>query len=254
MSTEEQNGGSFMSELKRYYRGLIMALKGVRTNFKPVVRKILKEYGDKQITSLSVVRTPLKSVYQFFVKEANKRADLRDISHDQLFHLFLVVSVGDGNEWVIEKNENINIKKYSPKELDERRHIENVEEDLSMNILLGRTLEKVGVERFYHYDAFDTNCQRFVMDVLESNNINVSDDLREFIMQNVSNMVPSWIERVVQIATDIANRGETIIEGEGKKKKIYKRRTTKRKTTMAHKKAPTDKIMRQYIQEIVGSY
>lgn len=250
MNMEEQNGGSFMSELKRYYRGLIMALKGVRTNFKPAVRKILKEYGDKQITSLSVVRTPLKSVYQFFVREANKTADLRDVSHDTLFHLFLVVSVGDGNEWVIEKNENINIKKYSPKELDERRHIENVDEDLSMNILLGRTLEKVGVERFYHYDAFNTNCQRFVMDVLESNNINVSDDLREFIMQNVSNIVPSWIERVVQIATDIANRGETIIEGEGKKK----RNQRPNKKHINRKRAPSNKAVRQYVQEIVGNY
>lgn len=209
----DEEGGNIFSELMRYYKGIIMALKGVRSNFKPVVREILKNVGDKQIKTLMIVRTPLTEVLQFFVRRINKEA--RNLNHDKLFHLFIIAILNDGQKYTIEKNENINIKKYEYNKLDDYRQIPFNNKDLTINILLGKTLEKIGKEKFFRYDAFNENCQRFVLDVLTSNNINVQNDLKKFIIQDVHNIVPSWIERVIKTATDIINRSETIIEGEG---------------------------------------
>lgn len=214
------DGGSLWSEIQRHYRGIVMAMKGTRTNLKPVVRNILKNIGDKRIASLKVVRTPITKMYSFFVKKINKKLNFNGVSHDKLFHLYLVASYEDDDEYVVEKNQNINIRKYVYHEIDESMTIGSLSEPLTLNIMLGKTIEEMGKDRVLHYDAFGNNCQRFVLDMLEVNNIEVSDELREFILQDVSNIVPSWIERVVQIATDIVNRTETAIEGEGVMKKV----------------------------------
>jgi hypothetical protein len=211
----EVNGGSFLGEIKKYYQRFLLALKGTRTNLKPSVRELLKKIGDIQIISLDIIRTPLKAGVKMLLDTFNKLGNLRDISHDKLFHLFIVITLDNGEKYVLEKNEDINIKKYEPSQLDEGMHIENINKELTINILLGKTLEKVGEKRFYHYDAFSTNCQVFVLDVLKSNNIPFSEHLYHFILQNVSAMVPPWAEKVSSFFTDLANRGKIILQGEG---------------------------------------
>jgi len=137
------------------------------------------------------------------------------VVHDQLFHLFVIVSV-DGSLFIIEKNEDINVQPY---EYDDNDDIfpDPFERPESITIIeiLYNTKEFMGDEAFFTYDAFSWNCQNFVMSLLEGNGIHVSDEARSFILQDVSELAPMWAQRLAHGITSFYNRLKLAIAGEG---------------------------------------
>jgi hypothetical protein len=132
-----------------------------------------------------------------------------------LFHLYFVASVS-GAEVVLEKNDDINAALYHPHELDESIVIPTPA-GCTLNGLLTTAIEKVSAERLFHYDAFTTNCQRFVMDVIDANRLQASPAARAFILQDVSQLAKPWQKKITAFFTSLSNRGKMAIEGEGRK-------------------------------------
>ena len=208
--------GDVWKEVKRRINGVKMAIKGVRTNLKPSVRKIL-EHEDGVIQEMNVCRQPINSKIKKLLYWVNTIGSHR-MSHDELFHLFLIVRLDNGKVFVMEKNEDINIKPFKPDELDECQPVE-LNQKISMAEVLLVTREKVGDRRFYLYDAFNENgggnCQTFVMDMLTSIGIDVSPELKSFILQKVDKLIPEWSKRITSFITSLYNRGKTFVFGEG---------------------------------------
>lgn len=217
---EEYDGAGFFgdvwSEVKRRLNGVKMAIKGVRTNLKPSVRKIL-EKNDGVITEMYACRRPLSSKFKQLIHWVGSLGQSSQ-AHDDLFHLFLVVKLDNGHTYVMEKNEDINIKPYEPNDLDECIPIP-LNQSITMAEALLVTRERVGDKRFYLYDAFNGrgggNCQSFVMDVLTSIGIDVSPSVKDFILQDVSTLVPEWSQKLASFFTSLYNRGKTFVVGEG---------------------------------------
>jgi len=135
------------------------------------------------------------------------------VAHDQLFHLFFVANLGTANI-VLEKNEDINLGHYTPSQLDEAVTIPTPSGYTLMK-LLGTAIERVPASRLFHYDAFSTNCQRFVIDVIDANRLPISAATRSFILQDVGQLARPWQKKLTSFFTSLANRGKMAIQGEG---------------------------------------
>jgi hypothetical protein len=195
--------------------GILMAIRGTRTNLAPAVRKQLEQFGGVEITGMSVVRHVIQAYVSKFIKIANKISKYAPkIIHDKLFHLFLVCKLANGMSIRLEKNEMIGLRPYIPETGDESVIILNVPRGLTLNSLIQGAIKSVGPERVFHYDAFTNNCQRFVLDVLEDA-LPISQTVRDFIMQDVSELAPHWVKRLGHFFTDLFNRMKTIVQGKG---------------------------------------
>lgn len=202
-------GSGVVSEIGRHFAGMQDALRGNRMNYKPRVRALLEKIGNAPISRLAIVRRPLS-----ILRVVNAYRSMTKRAHDALFHLF-VVAVIKGAAYVIEKNEDINVVFYKPLRLDEVRQVPiDSSSELTLSGMLDTTLQRVGAQRMFNYDAFSYNCQRFVMDLLSSNHIDASG-YESFVMQDVADLVPSWGKKLIYFITSLANRGKMFIEGRG---------------------------------------
>jgi hypothetical protein len=213
-----KSGAGIIDEIGRYIRGIKMAIKGTRTNLKPSVRKFLEKHGDVEIAKIDVARRPLAQLLNDLVGAMQNigGAQLAVSPHDKLFHLFFIMTFDDGTIARVEKNEDINITTYTPDPKDEVLDVP-IKRGLTLNQMIANTIKKVGERRFYHYDAYDTNCQKWVDDMLTSNGLS-NTKIKSFVLQDVSKLVPKWGQKLTQFTTDLKNRLNTVIQGEGKTK------------------------------------
>jgi hypothetical protein len=208
------------NELIRHLKGITRAIYDIRLNIKPESRKIIKKYGDIPIIEMYVSRRPITSKYRTLLDYANKLSGHEPVPHDKLFHLFFIFVLEDNTKIIMEKNEDININYYDPSQIDETKKI-NIRYSPTINELFYNTIKKYGERRVFEYDPFSWNCQRFVMDVLESNNIHVTPTERKFILQKVKDIAPKWAQKLGKLSANIYNRLKMAIYGYGEYPKNY---------------------------------
>lgn len=214
---DDTTGEGLVTEIGRYARGVWMALKGNRTNFNPKARMVLNRYGTASIVKLEVCRRPLRDAFTNILRIVQNKEQQK--MHDQLFHLLIVAHIVTGHvphieKIKIEKNENINITAFNPTQSDDMHEVKGFVSGFCINEMLNNALSRTPSSRIFDYDATSTNCQLFVHDVLKANNL-LTPSLDTFVMQDVSKILPTWSKKLARVFTDIANRGKTIVEGEG---------------------------------------
>jgi|SRR5208283_3190947 len=210
-----------MDEFKSRLEGLQKAFEGIRMNFKPSMRKFLKNIGNTPIYKISICRRPLSSKFSTIINVINtltaSLTKFKPKTHDQLFHLFLILELIDNKKIILEKNEDLHIEYYNKSNVDEVIDLTSYDpkQNKTINELLNKVIEVYGKERIFEYNAFTTNCQRFVIDILKANNIYIDDNIHNFILQDVKNLVSSWADRLVYKITSFYNRFKMIIQGYG---------------------------------------
>ena len=70
--------------------------------------KVLKANGDKKITGITIMRTPIEA--SALLKVAH--ISLEDKPYDKLFHLYMVLTMENGKVLALEKNEVIKLSVY----------------------------------------------------------------------------------------------------------------------------------------------
>lgn len=184
--------------------------------------KFLKSKGDLTIDHMKIRRTPIMGAINkaLNIISLGKWEDAKDkYNYDKFFHLSLVVTLSDGKSFVIEKNATPNIGGSVPRPTDETevKEVPLNGEHLNCNMLVERTIKAIGSDRFLTYDAFDTNCQRFVLDILQSNDLSNSD-VESFVLQPVSDLVeelPGYIQKVAKESTDTASMLDRAVQALG---------------------------------------
>ena len=86
--------------------------KGVRLDFPPNERAILKNYGHNDIVQITVCRAPIHKMIDktLNILSLGKWESLkRDSDYDRMFHLYMVIKLGNGHMIRLEKNQVINI-------------------------------------------------------------------------------------------------------------------------------------------------
>lgn len=163
------------------------------------------------VLNITVCRKPINSVFQKVMNvlslgKVNER--LEKEKYDALFHLYAVFSLGNGETWLIEKNERVTVNRGNRNNTDcEPTLFLNDGKDIKTYI---ENLEKLGVANIYEYNSTTSNCQDFIKKLLNSNGIGAYD---KFILQNVANILPDVVKNFSKLLTDVAAVGNVIING-----------------------------------------
>ena len=190
--------------------GLLSVLKPRSDRYNNLSRKTLKQFGDKAIKSLTLVRTPIPSMLNKalnFVSLGKWNNERRKYGFDTLYHLALLVSIEGGKSLVVEKNEVINIStSYRIKSTTEQLTLPLPTTDTTLNTVLDITRKRMGDKKYFLYDAFNNNCQVYIKNVLESMDL-YSSEAKNFLFQNVEEMaknIPSYVKKFAHLTTSAA--------------------------------------------------
>lgn len=201
-------------EGKKYVKAIIYK----RNDYPPKVRDILEKVGDKVIKSITIKRTPVSGLITgaldvFSLGKFGKR--MRK-SFDELFHLFIFITLEDDSKVSLEKNEviNMDIDPVSrPK--TERKIVSNVPK-ITINELLDTTEKYMGKTKFFSYDSVINNCQNFIQSVFKANNIGDQSDI-DFIKQDTEQLFENlpYLKKIAHTVTDLGEKVNVITTGAG---------------------------------------
>jgi len=209
-------GGSiFSSEPIDTHQTYSNALFNGRDNYPPAERKLLLKIGNEIITSITIGRTALISA----IKTAGEYIIGDTIPYDNFYHLFLIFGLSNGQLLRVEKNHVISISLISSLPVADFQVINYIPSGLTVNELLNNTKMYMG-GKYFLYQAFNNNCQDFVMSILLSNNINLSSKDREFIKQDVKGSLKNstFLRKNSNRLTDLARVADVALLGAGIRK------------------------------------
>jgi hypothetical protein len=185
---------------------------------RPFDERLLAEVGDLPVHKITVMRQPLGNFYRTFLNKLLERklADLLHDPYERLFHLSLWIN----DAYVLEKTQVVRFHAMQPP-LDPNVETLDVplpqssDTSLTIRALIERTMETVGVTQFARYEAFGRNCQHFVRDVLDANQLNTSE-ATAFVVQDAAAILaalPQWVRKCLRLATGAAARLDHVTYG-----------------------------------------
>jgi hypothetical protein len=212
---KKYEGGMNLSNIKERIISKWNAVKNIvknqnRMNYPPEMRNMLMKYGDKQIQSMQVCRRPLIS-YQKIIDIFKSKSYTGN--HDKFFHLYMKLTI-DNKKLKLDKNADIRLRYYDKQDNEECINI-SIPRGLTINMMLNNTINKVGRNKIFIYSALDNNCQQFIIDLLNSNNIKYTKEQYNFIIQNVNGLLNKRMEKIAKIFTTGGNIKNQLIEGYG---------------------------------------
>lgn len=189
-----------------------------RNDFSPKVRNILKKVGNKMVKSITIKRSPVPSLLTgalslFSLGKFGKRLER---SFDELFHLYIEMTLDDNSRVLLEKNEVINMDinpKSRPK--TESKLVNTQIPQLTINEMLDNTENYMGEKDFFGYSVIN-NCQDFIVAFFKSNNIGDESDIT-FIKQDTKQLFQNlpYLRKLANTVTDLGAKVNEITTGAG---------------------------------------
>ena len=173
----------------------------------PSVKQALNKIGNQQITSARCGRTPVQSVIQGALRM------VANVPYDNLFHLFIELSLSNGQKWVLEKIERINLVNEDRSRKEGAEFTSSFSVNKTVNELFQNTKNKMG-DRFLPYQSASNNCQVFIMGVLDGNGLNNSE-LTSFVKQDTKSIFRNnpALRKFANTLTDIGGYGNALLQG-----------------------------------------
>ena len=94
---------------KKTFNALVYGL----TDYNKAVRDVLEQYGNEPIKSIKVCRNPVSSAVQSAMNVVSLWAFKKRLErspHDELYHLFALITLEDGTVLTVDKQAQITIK------------------------------------------------------------------------------------------------------------------------------------------------
>lgn len=196
-----------------------------RNNFPPAVRNIIQKFGDRQITGIQIGRTPINSAIKKVINllSAGKfEQNIKNLKYDDVFHLFMVVSLDNGVSLVIEKNEVVNMKQVDGSYIRRAKDVISIPFGIKSTFanFIDRAVKTVGPS-IYLYNYKTNNCQVFIRNLLRANGL-LNSQAETFIMQDAEKLLsktPAFLDTIANTATEIAAKANRLVHGAGNRKK-----------------------------------
>lgn len=240
----KHKGGSYV--LKKYKgTGVIDFIKNRLFNLKerdpninpPKVRAFLDKHGEDVVYNLKAHRKPIQnSVKELlnYVSFGSLKNAVNSLGYDKLFHLSLIIN----DKYYVEKNDVINTGYTSDKLFDgEIINIPLNGKSYTIRQMLDNTAIQMG-NNYGSYNAKNNNCQVFLDSILKANGYG-NNTSSTFINQDTVELfekMPSYVEKISNIATSGAARFNRLIQGEGIKKQVSDEQIQKDDPVMELKK------------------
>ena len=200
-------------EVIRRLKGISLAFQATRQNIKKSGRDVLEKYGNNRIVKIQLCRTPISQKIQEILNLYKKFTGGKQ--HDTFFHLYMVCYLESGKTITIEKNQEINVEMYKPRNVQECIDVNIGSRYLTPNLMLEKTKKGMSDKRFHAYDSISNNCQIFIFNLMKYNDIYINEFVRNFVLQDTSKLLNKFAQKLARFATDTANRIGLILEGEG---------------------------------------
>lgn len=206
-------GGSILSSISNYASTVFNG----RNDLPPSVRNLLDKKGHKAILKIEMGRTPVDSLLTgalsaFSGGKFGKRVYK---NFDELFHLYIKITLDDNKIYALEKNAVISLTKYQYRKNEEVEPVYNFASDLTLNKILENTKNYMG-SNFLSYNAVSNNCQDFIVAVFKSNNIGDAGDI-DFIKQDTEKLFKKLpvLQKIANFTTDLGGKFDEIAYGAG---------------------------------------
>lgn len=195
---------------------------GIRDDYQPKARDILKKYGNNKVIKLIVKRDPLQKALEIginLLSVGQYQKSKEEAGYDSYYHLYMIATLDNNIELIIEKNEVINIDTYNKNSSVGDKFDVIMNEPIVLNTMLNKTKDEMGIKRFFYYDAFTDNCQIFINSIMANNELlQLNPDLEKFIMQDyrtlIKNVSPTT-KKVMAGITNLGRRFNILIHGKG---------------------------------------
>jgi hypothetical protein len=132
--------------------------------------------------------------------------------YDDIYHLFMLLTLSDGTTVSLEKNAIITMR-VNPDRKGESQEA-SPPSGLTLNELMANTAKKMG-KKFLPYSAKNMNCQNFILNVLRANGMD-TPTLDTFVKQDTSDLLgkeDSFLNKFSNAITDLGAKVATIQEG-----------------------------------------
>jgi hypothetical protein len=167
--------------------------------------------GNWPVKTIKIGRTPINEFVGALLSVATVGIwdqKVKKYGVDRVFHLFMVCGIQDPktrllSDCVLEKNSTVRV--YPSKgSYDPGTEWYTVIEPYTgtINELLDTTEAAVGKGKFWSYDAFQNNCQDFLVDLLGNSNI-LSPSSRAFIKQPIADIAAELPDYTPGLASQI---------------------------------------------------
>ena len=179
-------------------------------NFKELVpqnvKTALNKIGSNKIISARVGRTPVQAIIQGALKT------VANVPYDDLFHLFIELTLDNGQKWVLEKIERINLVKEDRTKKAGAEFTSSFPVNKSIDELFQNTKNRMG-DKFLPYQSASNNCQVFIMGVLDGNGLNNSERTA-FVKQDTKAIFEKnpALRKFANTLTDIGGYGNAAIQ------------------------------------------
>jgi hypothetical protein len=204
-------------DLKEHFQNLPKEILDFKEIVPNNVKQALNKIGDSQIVSARLGRTPVQKLIQGALKL------VASIPYDNLFHLFIELTLDNGQKWVLEKIERINLVKEDRNKKAGAEFTSSFPVNKTVNELFQNTKNQMG-DRFLPYQSASNNCQVFIMGVLDGNGLNNSERTA-FVKQDTKAIFEKnpALRKFANTLTDIGGYGNALVQTINKTKSVVKK-------------------------------
>lgn len=197
-------------------------ITGIRDDYQPKARDILKKYGNNKVIKLVVKRDPLQKALDIGINALSLgqyQKSKKEAGYDSYYHLYMIATLDNNINLIIEKNEVINIDIYTKDSQQGEKFDVVMNEPIVLNTMLNKTKDGMGIKRFFYYDAFTDNCQIFINSIMSYNGLlELNPDLQKFILQDyrtlIENLSPTT-KKIMSGITNLGRRFNILLKGKG---------------------------------------
>ena len=177
-----------------------------KDNIPPNVKNALNKIGSNKIVSARVGRTPVQAIIQGALKT------VANVPYDDLFHLFIELTLDNGQKWILEKIERINLVKEDRSKKQAVEFTSSFSVNKTVDELFQNTKNRMG-DKFLPYQSASNNCQYFIMGVLDGNGLNNSERT-SFVKQDTKAIFEKnpALRKFANTLTDIGGYGNALIQ------------------------------------------
>ncbi len=160
------------------------------------VVEFLIKYGQYRVIGLQLCRSPLPSVIRNlinYITLGNFNEEMKIRGMDDIFHLWLNITLTNGEDTFTIKTEKRSIIEFSDQDLiaQDCFVIKGIPDDnqLTLNELFENAI-KIHPFDFYLYDGRNNNCQEYVRSLLKGSGY-LSEEANQFLYQNAQQLFDS---------------------------------------------------------------
>lgn len=211
------------------------------------VSEIIKKNGKYNIVKLDVGRAPIVSVIGKLLNamtlgKLEKRMERK--GYDDLFHLWIEITLSNGKKIKVEKNERINME-VNPKRRKDGEYIDiDIDKELTFDDLLEGG-KRIQGDKYFKYSGHSNNCQDYILALLEGSDLGDEND-HLFVKQDIEALFRHYglVQKIQDKTTNFAGKLNRLIYGGGiKRRREYKgskKRPVKRRRLEIIIRKPTE--------------